>query len=563
MMELTPIDVTGLDVFSNPCDLRRDLHIFVRYVQEREVKRSYRGNNLSKSDFLRLAKMMSDPEAVDEVREQGSSVWVDYVDELALKLGFVSYDTKGTYVGYTSSEPSFPDNYIQLNAPTYRQFLESPLARQEHRLLDTLLEEREGCNSEFYRTSVLGRLSGFSGWGCATGVVPTLDFPKIRRFLLDLLQTCQIGVWYSTSSLVQYLKTAHPFFLIPQNPEYKDRWGREKGRYGNFHESKDHWGHETDISEHDPDAFERVEGRYVERFLEGIPLILGYMDVAYSSQPYEGLYPPINTLKAFRVNNRLLRAMQRDIPPPKVTVQPNFEIYVESEFYPANVLAQLTPLADVVSEDILTILRLQKEKVAAHLAEDEKLNVVALLTQLAGREIPPNVARELDEWAEHSEKFTLYEGFALLEGDEDLPAADPFTVERISPTIRIVHSPDALFARLEEAELVPLRIEHPASTLRLLPQKARTVFAQTPQVAKPKPKVREPVILMRHTTITLHFPTGKLLEKFRQALLDIRCPVEADKDNLTITFSRRYEPQVDQVIQALEKEYLIRIEDIA
>jgi hypothetical protein len=554
-MKLTPIDVTGLDAFGSPCDLRRDLHIFVRCIQEREVKRSHRGNNLSKSDSLRLAKMMSDPEAVDEVKEHGSSGWVDYIDGLALKLGFVSYDTQGTYVGYTSSEPSFPDNYIQFNAPKYRQFLESPLARQERLLLDTLLEGREGCDSEFYRTSVLGRLSGFSSWGCATGVVPTLNFSQVRRFLLDLLQTCQVGVWYSTSSLVQYLKTAHPFFLIPQNPDYKDRWGREKGRYGNFHESKDQWGYEVDISEHDPDAFERVEGRYLERFL-------GYVDVAYSSQPYKGLYPPIHTLKAFRVNNRLWRVMKGDIPPPKVTVQPNFEIYVESEFYPANVLAQLVPLADVVSEDILTILRLQKERVAAQLAQDEELNVVALLTQLAGRELPPNVARELDEWAEHSEKFTLYEGFALLEGDEDLPAADPFTVERISPTIRIVHSPDALFARLEKAELVPLRVEHPASALRLLPPKARTVFAQKTRAAKPKPKTKEPVTLMRHTTITLHFPTGRLLEKFRQALLDIRCPVEADKDNLTITFSRRYEPQVDQVVKALEKEYLIRIEDI-
>ena len=562
MVELTPVDVTDLDVFSNPCDLRRDLHVFVRYVQERSVKRLHRSNYLSKSDSLRLAKAMSDPLAVDDVRHGGRSSWVDHVDRLALKLGFVSYDTKGVYVGYTSSEPSFPDNYIRFNAREYQQFFQSSLAEQERRLLDTLVGEGDGCDSEFYRTGVLGRLSSFPIWGCATGVVPMLDFPKIRRFLLNFLQTCEAGVWYNTASLVQHLKTDYPFFLIPENPRYKDRRSKGKGRYGNFHESKDRWGHEIDIPEHAPDVFERVEGRYVERFLEGIPLALGYVDVAYSSQSYKGVYPSINYLKAFRVSNRLRRAVTGDIPVPKVTVQPNFEVYVESEFYPTNVLSQLTPLADVVSEDILTILKLREEKVAAQAAQDEKLDIISLLTRLTGQELPRNVARELTEWVAHSEKFTLYQGFALLEGDEDLPAADPFTVERISPTTRIVHSPDALFDRLEKAEWVPLRVTHSDSTLRPLPQKARTVFVRQSPAAKPKPKKKEPVTLVRQTSVTFHFPTGKSLGKFRKALLDARCPVEVDSKNLTITFSGRYEPLVMQVISALEKEYLIHIEDL-
>jgi hypothetical protein len=174
--------------------------------------------------------------------------------------------------------------------------------------------------------------------------------------------------------------------------------------------------------------------------------------------------------------------MQGDIPAPKVTVQPNFEVLVESEFYPASVLSQLTPLADVVSEDVLTTLRLRKEKVAAQLTQDEKLDVVALLTRLTGRELPGNVARELGEWTEHAAKFVLYDGFALLEGDEDLLATDPSigetTVERISPTIHIIHSPAALFARLEKTQLMPLKIEHSASALRPLPPGTRTVFAR-------------------------------------------------------------------------------------
>jgi hypothetical protein len=569
--ELTPTDVAGLDVLPNPCDPRRDLHVFVRYVQEREVKRSHRSNALGKADALRLAKLMSDPEAVAGVQETGGSRWVDFVDWLALKLGFVSYDTKGTYVGYSSSEPSFPDNYVQFNAAKYQQFVQSSLAAQERALIEALIGEREGGQSEFYVTSVLGRLDGFSSWGCATGVVPTLDFVAVRRFLLNLLpQTCTAGEWYSTASLVQHLKVHHPYFLIPQKPRYKDHWGSQQGRYGNFHESKDTWGYEINISESAPDAFERVEGRYVERFLEGLPLTLGYVDVAYAPQPYAGVYPAINHLRALRVNNRLLRALAGDIPPPRVTVQPNFEVYVESEFYPAHVLAQLLPLGELMSADVTTILKLQKERVAAQLAQagtegsrsGEQLDVGALLTQLTGRELPQNVAWELAEWGRHAEKFTLYQGFALLEGDADLPAADPFTVERIAPGIRIVHSPAALFARLEAAELVPLQVTHAPASLSRPPAAARTVFVRPAPAVKPTPKEKEPVVLLRHTTIRLHFPTDKLLERVRQALLEVRCPAEVDKANHTLTFSRRHEPQVADVLKALENEYQVQIQDI-
>ena len=33
--------------------------------------------------------------------------WLDFVDDIALELGFVEYDTKGEYAGYTSANPPF------------------------------------------------------------------------------------------------------------------------------------------------------------------------------------------------------------------------------------------------------------------------------------------------------------------------------------------------------------------------------------------------------------------------------------------------------------------------
>ena len=55
-MKVESIDVSRLDVATDLPDLRRDLHVFVDYVRAREVKRSHRGNVLSKADALAYSR---------------------------------------------------------------------------------------------------------------------------------------------------------------------------------------------------------------------------------------------------------------------------------------------------------------------------------------------------------------------------------------------------------------------------------------------------------------------------------------------------------------------------
>lgn len=564
-IKLTPIDVDGLDVFTNPCDVRKDLHTFIDYIRSRQVKRSHRSNDLSKTDLRRLAKLMTDPEALDHIKEYGESPWVEYIDWLALELGFVSYDTEGVYAGYTSQEPSFPDNYIEFRADNYEKFLALSLAEQEHWLLERLINDKSSSSSEFFSPAPLGRLDGFSSWGSALGLLPTLDFLEARWFLLDILNRCQSGVWYSTASLVQYLKNEHPYFLIPQKlPAPKpNRWGQSTPitRYGNFHESKHTWGHEIDIPESAPDAFERVEGRYVERFLEDIPLTLHYVDVAYGESAYKNLYPSLNALRAFRVTERFLQLMQGKIPAPQVTVQPNFEIHVESTFYPVNVLNRLGPLTDLVSADTVTVLKLDKKKVTTQLAADESLDVIKLLQDLSAQNLPQNILMELEEWTGHSDVFTVYDGFGLFEGNAKLPVVADLTVEEITPTLRIVRSPASMFVRLEEAEQVPLLISHPENGLKPLPDKAKTIFVKKSKLAA-KTKKKQTVVLKRETAITLHFPTQEILEEYRRAMVRARCPITVDKDRRTLTYSEQHQTPAEAAFKSMQKKYRIKIEDI-
>jgi len=558
-IELTPIDVVGLDVRENPGDLRRDLHVFVRYVREREVKRSHRQNTLSKADAGRLAKLMSDPLGPDQVKEQDHSTWLEYVDELCLKMGFITYDTKGVYQGYTSYEPSYPDNYIQYRPDAYTKFLDLSLQEQEQRILDTLIESYGYGSNEFFPRSPLGILDSFDSHGCAVGVLPGLDFARTRGFLLQLLQGCNSGVWYDTGSLIRHLKARHPFFLIPKKPKIERR-DTGQGRYGNFCEHRgERWSSRTEIAEDAPDAFERVEGRFVERFLEGIPLTLGYVDVAYGEAKETTLFPALGRLRAFRIRPQFLRFMQGEIPPPRVTIQPNFEIHVESGAYAARLLDTLAPLANLVAEDTVTILKLQKKRVAARLVEDPGLDVVALLQGLSQKPLPPNVVTELEEWTGHSEVFTLYKGFGLLEGDVGMPAVDEATVERISPALRIVSRPRDLFEHLEQAERVPLFVRHGKQKLQPLSQSVSTAF---PKVStRPKPKARK-VNLKRELRVTLHFPSTELLEIFRKGLAQARCALEVDRRRRTISFPKSCDGHVKAIVKRIKNDYQIRLDDV-
>jgi len=550
-----------LDIDTARPDLRRDLHVFVDYVQERDVKRGHRDNSLSKTDSRRLAKLMSDPQAKAEVEEQGASSWVDFVDRFAHRLGLVHYDTKGVYQGYTSYSASYPDNFIEFDAKAYDKLTSMSLARQEKHLLESLLTKTQGGGSEFFSRQVLGRLDGFSIYGSALGVVPTLDFTAIRRFLLDRLAQCPAGEWLSVASLVQYLQTHHRYFLIPKNPQVNDKSERSRGRYGNFRESKTQWGEEIEIRETDPDAFQRVEGRYVERFLEGVPHLLGYVDVAYARRQPKGVYPSLGYLTAFRVSEQLPRALGGKIAEPVLRVTPSFDVYVQSEVYPARLIRELAPICELVSEDTTTVFRLDRRKVAAACAADSELDVVALLESHANQPLPANVSRELADWSAQGDKFVLYTGCSLLETGAAGADLKRFRVENIAAGIDVVRSPAKLYDELEKQQLAPLRIKHSEKSFSLLPPKTRSAF---PRRTKAKKKRREPktkVTLMRVTRVQLVCPDRDFLDRLQRLLAEANCPVETDRKRLSLAYSNQYEKEVKQAIGTLKKEFEVKIDD--
>lgn len=571
-MDLQPLDPRNLRTFTNDRDLLRDLFTYLNYVREHSVKRMTRSNEIPRTDSVRIARLLGDPELVKASQETGGAQWIDFIDELALRLRLVSYDTKGEYRGYTSSAPSFVDNYIEVNTKNYGKFLELSPAAQEKQILETLIhakvlgEYSDHSYNEFYQTSVMGELDSFYQWGAATGIMPTLKFSEVRRFLLNLLKDCAPGQWYGTASLISYLKTRYPYFLIPQNAAKTDKWGRSITRYGNFYEGKDQWIHnEKPIPDNASDGFERVEGRYVERFLEGIPLIMRFVEVAYDPAPYKGLLPMYGKLKAFRVNERYLRLMGDQESQPRLTVQPNFDVVIESDFYPAAMVQRVAALGEEVSSPnsghsaYVGIFQLKKTLVAAEQVHQPDLDVIALLEKLSGRDLPANVKVELEEWSGHADQFTLYEGFALLESVTDVPEADKYTVERIAPTLRLVRASDKLFATLETNAYAPLRVQHSTDRFSPLEESAVSLFPRESAEEKDHRKP-EKVKVSRSVAVTIKFPDEESFDSVRKTLAELRCPFQSDLNTRVISFDQRYQAKFDETVQQLQDRFTIEVE---
>ncbi len=528
-MILQPLDPQSLTIFSNDRDILRDLFTYLDCVDERSVKRMTRTNEIPRADLVRLAKLLDIEPPEKDDWHYAVPHWIDFIDDLALRLKLVSYDLKGEYRGYNSSEPSFINNFIIVNTTNCDKFIALSPAAQEKQILSTLVsasshrEYDNANNNEFYRYGgPYSSLDRFNGWGATTGILPTLKFPEIRQFLLSVLQNCPAGQWISTESLIAYLKANHPYFLIPENHPKKDRWGKEIGRCDNFYESKDNYSaNQKTVPPNAPDAFERVEGRYIERFLEGIPLTMRFVDVAYDPNPYNGLLPTRGMLKGFRANERFQRLMSEQEAAPKVTVQPNFDVVIESNFYPVGLIRQIAALGEQVSSPqsghgvYVGIYLLKKASVAAAQVKDPNLDVIKLLKQLSGRDLPPNVQIELDEWAGHAEQFTLYEGFSLLEMADVPLDAEKFIAERIAPALQLVRSPDKVFATLETLGHVPARIQHPAGELAPAAESAESVFPKE-SAAVNAPKTARPVKVAKVVTVSYQFPDAESFDSSRK-----------------------------------------------
>ena len=564
IVEIEPIDVARLEVPTRLPDLRRDLHVFVDYVRGREVKRSHRGNALSKADAKRLAKLMSDAEAAQDVDETGSSAWIDFVDDVALKLGFVHYDTKGEYAGYTSQEPSFPDNYIEFQEKPYTRFLAAKAAQQETTLLEAAAQGSSGRSQRVLSDERVG----------AAGRVQHLGIGDRRhaharfRGRPPLPAGAFGGVSHrpvAEHGLAGRAPEEEPS-LFPHSREtpFQEQVGGEGGPLRQFPREQGLNGETRSTSARamrTPSSGSRAatssDSWRVFRWCS-----------ATSTWPTrrkrpKAIYPSLGCLQAFRVSERLRRALQGRISEPRVIVTPNFDVHVQAETYPAGVLSELAPLCEMVSEGTSIVLKLNKQKVAAARAADPKLDAAGLLQALSGGELPANVARELSVLVGARREIRVVcrlfpagsrrgpaggrsvHGRATGSGDPHRPLAGQ-AVRRVGAT--------GTHAAARQAR-------RPGFFAAAQGLRGPVFRKRRPLVEKPRvPKTR--VTLTRVTRVQLVCPDREFVDKLHRLLTESKCPAEMDRKNLMLTYSKQYESEVSNAIRRLKTEYQIEIEDV-
>jgi len=499
---LSSAQVQPLDLLAaGEVDLRRDVYQFVRYVEDKGLVRTKRDNAIPKAAARRLAKLLSFTEEAEAVETDNRGYWSNHISQVARTMGFITFDTEGEYVGYTSTAPSFPDNAIEVQKKAWRAYLGKTPLQKERALLDACLRF---APSEFFYSATLIEGDRFDFSGSAIGPAGAMKLPRIRRAIMELLAAIEPGCWYEMRSAVELLQAQQPNLILDpstrspddesrsrlQEWEWNCRFGKSKSKksakpeiqlediYTNFREhspGEQRWDHRTkrQITSSTADAFHRVEGRYLEYFLSEIPYLFGFVDLAYRpSSDHHGLdvSPTFERLRAFRLTPRFSQIQSKDVDfnRVKVTVLPTFEVLVEASSYPEVTLETLAPYTNEVGEDgPIYRLRLEQRKVVEAAAQDpEGPSVARVLESLSKAPLPENVAAECSGWSGRGEKVIVYDGFGLLEfGAEKLrkPVLDdmgPHCVDNRLEGFAVVRDPDRAFSRLEERLHVPIRIKH-------------------------------------------------------------------------------------------------------
>lgn len=564
---MTPnIDIQHLDIKTNLYDIRRDLFLFMQYCLEHEIKRSVYGNMLSKSEYKRIAKKLGRPELMDDYEKDMGLWWIDFVDGLALALKWIEYDTEGEYQGYSSRRAAFRDNYIEVHEVNFNRFLKLSALEQEKKLY-SYFKEKYGPKNELVKQGLFSFLDRFPLWGMGTGVLPTLNFARSKAVLLEILGTLAPNTWYATADLIQLMKEKRPWFLIPKKVIIEEHagWREPKKkvlypRYSNFVEG-DRYGRrreEEHIKDDDPKGFEKVEGRFIERFLESYLYTLGYISIGISQDPYTGEKPIMGTLTAFKLDATFFHVLKNKPFTAKVSVQPNFEIYIDAPLYPIATLNALAPLTKVVKEDRQIILKLEKQYVLNYLVDNPNFKIAEFLTELSDTPIPQNVLMEMKEWSERTDVFTLYQGFGLYEGLKKQPLADIQTEVNITPTLRLIKWSTSLYAKLQKSEAIPMWIQHQEKSFQTLPIEAKSIFPSQ-KIEKAKKKTKPKIVIERKEMLTYTIGNKLFYEALLAALLKARFALDFDKEKRTISFLKSEETTIKTILNDFKANYQISI----
>lgn len=546
------IDISNLDVKSNYVDIHYDIYQYINYISNKDIKRSTRYNALLKGDVIRLSKLMTIGEFKAHEFDAECDHYPGFIDNLAYNIKWVSYKKyTGRDYYYT---PTYIDNYIKTLDDNYQKHLNLPLQQQEEKITKHLISDCSKKDHELIKGSPIGYLTTFSEY-CS---FDKINFPHVRVLLLNLISQLEPNNWYSVESLIYYLKLNHPYFLIPRKPEsIKD--SKEKNRYKGIYEDNANY---NDIKSSDKNAFEKVEGRFVERFLEYIPFLMGYTELAYDFTRGDDVSPSMGQLIAFKPTLKLSHYMNKSIEEAKITVQPNFEISIESEIYPAQIMSELTSMAKVIKKDIMTQVKIEKNMVLQKIAKNSNFDPIKYLKKISRAELPSNLQIELKEWMKQSDSFILYEDMHLFESSSEFASVKKIAVDSINQNFNIIKNSNELYHLMEEDEEMPVKkVTHKDEKFLELPSEYKTIFKKIKNAKISISKNLEKLQIKKEIIIKLFFHSSNQLKIISSKLLDKGCVFSVNDNEKSITILQKNETLLKEVFKDISNQFQLDIKD--
>jgi len=468
-------------------NLRHDLYVLARYVQENNVRLLQNGE-ISRRDWIKINAILSRQENIEQVQYLSQSPWASFVLLLLNALRLV-----------------WPEAGALVAGKSLTGFFAAP--DQDERLFISFQDLRWET-----MTSVTGLLQSYS--------IDRSDYPSpeqeqiARRRLFALLPSiARAGVWYKVEDLLCSVRAYDVEILIPRHgPPARYYWHSQEERDRPIYDGliiRDLLGKDGRPRTLYMDSdWNEVEGRWL-RYLLFEPLRwLGLVELAIQPdsdpstagslprQERQGREITGLDLVAFRFTERAIPALKLTAEQPRdqssvpvsspatssqlnsahqsrLVVQPNFEmVVIHGALTDYALLSRLEDFAERVQFDRVATFRLTEASIYKALRAGLTIDqIIDFLTGASGEPLPQNVRYTLMEWAGRYERITIYLQATLLEMDarnlDDLlahPGASQLITTRLSPTFALVRAgaESALVNFLPGGDVRVARLDHVA-----------------------------------------------------------------------------------------------------
>lgn len=278
------------------------------------------------------------------------------------------------------------------------EFLERPPGDRLAALFQRYRETERWCELNFANDLAINRRSG-AGRNAPPPVVAARE--RVIAELADL----PAGAWIPRDHLIDRLKRKAYELLIPRpRLDYREDYAYYINPYAG--ENPLGWSF-NGVQE--ATGWEMVEGRLIGRVVDALHW-LGLVDLGLRDGP------PTE----FRINAmgaRLLRgeAVTIEVPPPRVVVQPNYQIFAFEPIDEA-VLHDLDQIAERVRTE--TAIEYRLSQAAVYRAQQRGMTsdeILERLERLSAVPLPQNVRRTVEEWGARHERIVIRRGVGLLQ----------------------------------------------------------------------------------------------------------------------------------------------------